>query len=212
MISIVIPTVTGRESYLANCIASYESRTCTEFEMIVETDHPTVGLAWQAGAEKAEGEFIHLTNDDLEPRDGWSEPAIEAIGRGYLPAPQVYGVAGDPQAPPAWGSLIPDWTPLNPPHAAVVPFISREMWEKVYPLFTAHYYTDNFITARVRMAGWPCVVRSGYAFTNHWAQHKRGAGMSESERMKYDLGLYAQALDMVAAGEWAEPWPPGGRL
>lgn len=60
-------------------------------------------------------------------------------------------------------------------------------------------------------AGWPCRLRTGYAFTHHWAQPGRGAGMAEGDRMEYDGMLYKRASAMVQRGEWDKPWPPGGR-
>ena len=78
------------------------------------------------------------------------------------------------------------------------------------PLARIHYYSDNFLTDRARAAGWPCVLRTGYAFTHHWAQARRGAGMTQDQRMEHDRGLYEQATKMCEAGQWTEPWPPGG--
>ena len=51
------------------------------------------------------------------------------------------------------------------------------------------------------------MVVNGYAFLHHWAQHRRGAGMTQDERQAHDRDLYAQACAMVQAGEWREPWP-----
>jgi hypothetical protein len=208
-VSVVIPTIHGREEVYARCRAAYE-RTCDglcELEIITEREHAAVGLAWQAGAAAAGGDFIHLGNDDCEPHAGWLEAAMEAVAAGFLPSPQVYDAGGYPQGLPVWGAVAPDWTPVS---CALIPFMSREQWSKIQPLFTAHYYTDNFITDRAAAAGWPCVLRTGYAFTHWWAQPGRGAGMSESNRLASDERLYQRALAMAARDEWSEPWPPDG--
>ena len=212
LISVIMPTVPGREEIYARCRDAYLGHGCGPhgLQFLTEYDQPGVGAAWQAGAEKATGDFLHFTNDDCEPHPGWWEPAIEATERGYIPAPQVYGPAGDPQAPPEWGRVGPDWTPVAPKDASVIPFLSRAQWGKVGPLARIHYYSDNFLTDRARAAGWPCVLRTGYAFTHHWAQARRGAGMTQDQRMEHDRGLYEQATKMCEAGQWTEPWPPGG--
>ncbi len=206
LISVVIPTIPGREAVFTRVYAAYANDTYGphSVEFIVERGHPTVGRAWQAGAEKAAGDYIHLTNDDCEPHPGWWHPAVEAVERGYVPAPQVYDRAGGPQSLPVWGSVASDWTPV---HCGTIPFLGRSQWENIQPLFTAHYWTDQFITDRAQAAGWPCVLRTGYAFTHYWAQPGRGAGMSEADRMAHDKALYRQALAKVEVGGWKEPWP-----
>lgn len=208
-ISVVIPTISGREEVYSRCHNAYRALRAGphELEIIAEYGHKSVGLAWQAGAMKATGDYIHLGNDDCEPRDGWWRYAIEAVEMGCLPSPQVYTADGIPQGLPVWGSVAPDWSVVT---CCLIPFMSRVQWERIQPLFTAHYYTDNFITERARQAGWPCVLRTGYAFTHWWAQPGRGAGMSESDRMTSDERLYQHALAEVAAGRWEAPWPANG--
>ena len=209
LISVIVPTVPGREDHLRRCVAAYASQAPGgyELDLIVEHDHATVGLGWQAGAEKARGEWLHLTNDDIEPHPGWHGPAIEAVERGHLPAPQVCDPDGMPQSWPQPGRLGEDWAPVP---MTSLPFMSQEQWEKIAPLLTCHYYTDDWVSYRGRVAGWPSVLRAGYAFTHHWATVRRGAGMSEAERMAHDKLLYDEAVRRSERGEWTKPWPPGG--
>lgn len=211
LISVVIPTVEGRQLYLDNAVRAYMAHTRTRIELIIEADHAAVGLAWQAGAEKATGDYIHLSNDDCEPHDGWDWPAIQACEEGFVPGPQVYAPDGSPQAPPVWGEVSPDWSPLKDDQAVTIPFLSRKQWDVVQPLLTVHYYSDNWIADRARAAGYRAVLRTGYAFTHHWAAPHRGAGMTEPERMFYDKLLYERAHEMLKAGQWTKPWPEGGR-
>ena len=201
MVSVIVPTVPGREDHLERCVTAYAALAMGNYalDLIIESDHPAVGIAWQAGADRARGEFLHLTNDDIEPRPGWHAPAIEAVERGHLPAPQVYGPEGDPQALPAWGTLGVDWAPVA---MTTLPFCSRAQWEAIGPVARLHYYSDDFISYRGRKAGWGTVLRSGYAFTHHWAQVRRGAGMSEQDRMEHDRRLYDEAVARCERGRW----------
>ena len=208
MISIVIPTVPGREEFYERCVKAYREHTSGEYEIVTEYDHPSVGLAWQAGAEKCRGDYIHLTADDIEPRPGWHAPAVEAVRLGFIPAPQVYDPSGMPQSHPLPGVVSPDWSPVQ---MSALPFCSRPQWEKIAPLLVCHYYTDDFFSWRAAQAGWRSRLRTGYSFTHWWAQHRRGAGMSEPERMRHDAGLYQEARRRVEAGQWTEPWPEAGR-
>jgi hypothetical protein len=209
LISVIVPTVPGREGHLSRCVRAYTTQAPGNYglDLVIEHDHATVGLGWQAGAGKARGDFLHLTNDDIEPRPGWHAPAIEAIEQGFLPAPQVYGPDGDPQSWPEPGKAGADWAPVP---MSSLPFMSRAQWERITPLLTSHYYSDDFISWRGRLAGWPPALRSGYAFTHHWAQVRRGAGMTEQERMRHDRGLYDEAIRRAARGEWTVPWPASG--
>ena len=205
MISIIIPTVTGREDHYERCRNAYTETAVHDLELITETDHATVGLAWQAGASRASGEYIHFTCDDLEALPGWDTAAVSASDSGFVPAPKVTDArTGALQSWPVWGIEHKDGIHVD---FSAVPFLSRKMWEAVQPLFTGHYYTDNFISYRAKASGWPSVFFNGYAFRHHWAQHRRGAGMGQDERLAYDCNLYNQAVAMIGKGEWREPWP-----
>jgi hypothetical protein len=200
LITVVVPTIPGREDHLERCVTAYTNLAagCYTLNLVIERGHPAVGVAWQAGAEKAAGEYLHLTNDDIEPHPGWHLPAIEAVQRGFLPAPQVHGPAGDPQSLPAWGTIGEDWAPVT---MSTLPFMSRAQWEKIGPVAQVHYYADDYISYRGRKAGWPAVLRAGYSFTHYWARHGRGAGMTEDERMDYDRARYNEAVNADARGD-----------
>jgi hypothetical protein len=204
LITVIIPTVAGREDHYERCVRAYRD-TAPGLEIITERDHATCGLAWQAGAEQATGDYLHFTCDDLEPLPGWAEAAVAVSDAGFVPAPKVTDARdGRLQSWPAWGCEHPDG--IDPGFSAI-PFLSRAMWEAVKPCFTGHYYSDDFLSYRARAAGWPPVFCNGYAFRHHWAQPRRGAGMAQDDRLAYDRDLYAQATAMADRGEWRDPWP-----
>jgi glycosyltransferase involved in cell wall biosynthesis len=191
MISIVIPTIRGREEHFQRCVAAYESRTVSAFEIIVERDHPAVGPAWNAGAARATGDYLHFTADDLEPHEGWDVPALEVVQRGLMPAPRVINQHGRLDSCGLHGVEMEDWAVVP---MSVVPFMSREQWAAIGPVLPIHYFTDNWISWRGHRAGWPTVVRRDFAFTHHWAQHGRGAGMTYDERLRHDQGVFLEAV------------------
>jgi hypothetical protein len=211
-ISVVIPTVEGREDHLERCVECYsrEDGTDYELELVIEHDHPSCGAGWHAGAERCTGDYIHLTCDDIAPREGWAPPAVEAVDQGFLPAPQVYGPNGQPQSLPVVGWVAPDWTPVV---MTALPFMSRAQYDLIKPLFLAHYFTDDWISARGEWFHIETMLRDKYAFDHYWAQVKRGAGLpGESARMINDQKLFNEALQMVKEGRWTEAWPPNGGL
>ena len=137
-ISIVIPTIPGREEHYGRNLAAYVARTHVPFEIIKEYDHPSVGLAWQAGAERAKGSYIALSCDDLEIQEGWDAAAMACCDSGRFPAPRVVNAAtGAVESRPQWGVETPEGTDTG---ISVVPFMSRAQYEKIAPFFTAHYY------------------------------------------------------------------------
>lgn len=208
VISIVVPTIPGREEFYARNLKAYQERTHVPFEVITAYAYRSVGLAWQAGAELAKGAYIALSCDDLEIQEGWDVAAMACCDSGRFPAPRVVNAhTGAIESRPVWGVETADGSDTG---ISVVPFMSRAQYEKIAPFFTAHYYTDDFISDRARDNGWPSVQVNAYCFRHHWAQEGRGAGMTENERMVQDQQLYYQARVMVANGLWDKPWPPDG--
>lgn len=206
VISIVVPTIPGREEHYQRNIAAYKATTTVPFEILTEYDHTSVGQAWHAGALKAKGDYIALSCDDLEIQPGWDVAAMKCVDEGGFPAPKVINAhSGALESRPVWGCEVAEGSDTG---ISVVPFMSRAQYEKITPFFTGHYYTDDFISDRARQAGWPSLQCNLYCFKHYWAQERRGTpGMTENERMVHDEPLYRQALRMVAAGEWREPWP-----
>jgi hypothetical protein len=190
VISIVIPTVTGREEHLARCISAYEQRTRASFELIVLTDRATCGVAWQEGADQANGDFLHFTADDLEPHDSWDTQAIVAVGIGSLPAPLIDQGAAGRSCGEHWRTIPAAWTEVR---VTGVPFCNRRQWKKIGPMLPIHYFTDNWFSDRGRLAGYPTVACPDYRLTHHWAQPGRGAGTTQDQRMADDKAAYLDA-------------------
>lgn len=158
LVSIVIPTITGREETFANTVSAYERLTTADgIEWIVERDYPTCGAAWNAGAERASGDYLHFTADDLEPMSAaWLPAAIAVCETGCVPL----GLVQDPGENPI-GRDFPR-----------VPFCRREWWIPVPPI---HYFSDNAFGALVGRAGHPCIVAEGYDFYHHHSMIGRRA-------------------------------------
>jgi len=192
-ITVVVPTVDGREKHLERCIDAYRNRSRYPVELIVLENRPTCGAAWIEGAEAATGDYVHFSADDLEPSAGWDVEAVGYASTGIAPSPRILGPDGDTQfcgmhGPNEWpsGLLVP---------MSVIPFLSRPMLRAALPLLDAHYFTDNWISWKLYRAGFVTAVARGFEFTHHWAQTRRGAGMSEPARMRHDRVLFEAAID-----------------
>lgn len=201
-VAVVIPTVTGREDHYERCKASYLRETDDhEIEIFTIIDEPTLGLAWQSGVELidlSKFDYLHLTCDDIVCEPGWLAPCIEAVEAGYVPAPYTMHAAGEYATfghPPDSVGLV-DWKPTQ---TTVSPFCKAEWWEKLGPMIPLHYYTDDWFSYKARLAGIETRCRLGFKLRHFHSMVKRGAGMSERDRLVYDSGFYSRVIN---GGAW----------
>ncbi len=200
LISVVVPTITGREESLHRCLTAYAATT-HDYEVIVVANERACGIAWQKGAAVAQGRYLHLTADDLEPHSGWWLPLAEACESGRIGCPIVYEPDGSVQSVggmgwepcPRWKR---DWQPVD---WTTVPFVTRKQWESIAPMIPLHYCTDIWVSARARQAGIPTVVRAHSGFTHHNEPVGRGAGMDVHERNRHDREAFTRYLKEVQA-------------
>lgn len=95
VVTVVVPTVDGREEYLERCLRGYRERTeSAEVEFLVYENRPTCGMVWQEGADEAvrlhgRSGFLHFTADDIVPGEGWFLPLAEAVDRNFVPVAAV---------------------------------------------------------------------------------------------------------------------------
>jgi len=188
VISIVMPTIAGREMWLEKALAAIAAHTTIPYELIVRTGFPTCGLAWQSGGEAAKGDHIWMAADDVEVMEGWDVAATQACDRGVLPAPIIYNAdMGVQSCGGTWGELEPDGQVTGFTRA---PFMSRAQWEIAQPMLPCHYYTDNWISFKCAQAGIPTVVVYGYRMVHHLATEGRIEG-----RMGADGNVYERATN-----------------
>lgn len=160
MISVVIPTITGREEVLRRCKQAYEETTPKPFELIVVRDETACGIAWGVGSKLAKGDYLHFTADDLVPHAGWAEAAIGVVDAGKFPAANVLN--------PVETLICP--VPLEPKMASVpnvlVPFFNRTLWELGRWVVPIHYGSDDWITYLARRRDIPVEFCEAYKFSH----------------------------------------------
>lgn len=186
MISVIIPTITGREHWLERCTTAYE-RTLSSYpyELIVIKDRPACGIAWNEGISQANGEFIHLSADDLEPHDGWWLTAVFSASKGELPAARILNTDGTLQS---CGTDHLEHDEGEEAFVARVPFASRDQFHRIGPMMNEQYMGDYWFSHRGRQVGYPSVVRRDYLFTHHYAQEGRIDTLAADVREYKKLG------------------------
>ena len=170
-LTIVCPSIRGREVELSRTIDAYERRTPVEIEWIIERGHSTCGAAWNAGAPKATGEILHMAADDIEPEsDAWFPAALAAIEADNVPL----------------GWVREDTHTFGRDFARVV-ICRREWWRDVVEL---QYWSDNHFDDLMRADGHLPTVAEGFDF-----YHRRSLiGRDDSpERVERDRLAYQTA-------------------
>jgi hypothetical protein len=197
---VIVPTIPGREESLDRCQTAYRERSQgAQLEIITVPKSPCCGVGWLEGASISEGDYIHLSADDLEPHEGWWQPAVATCDDGLIPAPTVYNPDGSVQS--AGGDLtapnclltdeaIEDLTPV--PYTPV-PFVTRDQWERI-GMIPAHYMTDVWVSYRGRQLGIETVWRAGYAFMHH----NEPVGRNH-ERISGDREIFFEAFGRLGA-------------
>lgn len=194
LISVVVPTITGREDWLERCRQAYE-RTTPGLEFIVVKDEPSCGHAWQKGYERSTGRYVHFTADDIEPSPHWWREAVMAVDRGEVPACNVRGpngYAAHCDSPLADLGHLPN---------VLVPFLSREQLELGNWLLPIHYGSDDWVAYRAAQLGLKVRRYPGYEVTHHVAPEGRNyrrrhadvlALVTAMDRAGYVPPVYAQ--------------------
>lgn len=184
-VSVIVPTISGREHWLRKCLKGYKRNTRgAELELIVIHNEPSCGHAWAKGAEKATGDFIHFTADDIIPRPGWFRAAHAVTERGALPAANVGDIHDQ--------RLTCD-CPLGKykRHPNVlVPFFTREQWEMGDWVLPCHYGTDDWITYLAVKRGMKIVFKERYNFRHFVAEEGR-----DTTRRLGDVEILVEAME-----------------
>lgn len=186
MISVVIPTITGREEWVAKCEAAYRATSPPDTEYIVVKDEPSCGHAWQKGYEQSRGEYVHFTADDITPHEDWWREAVAAASSGRVPIAWVEAPNGTRQycdSPLGDMGMFPN---------VLVPFLSREMLEQGGWLLPVHYGSDDWVTYLAANRGiplWPC---PGYRMTHHVASEGRNYKRRHGDVLKLCEAMAAE--------------------
>lgn len=199
-LSIVIPTITGKEASLQRTKAAYIDAKPQgwEYEFIVVKNAGNAGKGWNRGADQASGDYLHFTADDILPHPGWLETAYEASEDGEYPAPRIVFEDGTLQG---CGGLhgsyiqeeIPDGTAVQ---NSQLPFFRAELWEEMGPGLPIHYWADDYLSERAVRAGLTVVFRKDYAFT-HMDGHVRDPEML-AEAQEHQAAFWRAMSELVA--------------
>lgn len=192
MLSVVVPTISGREFSLDRALTAYhETLKGEDYEVIVIKDAPTWPTACNRGYEKANGDVIHFTADDLEPLPGWHVDALKALAeRDELPAPAVYDYS--PQGRFANAEDGPDGALT---HFTRIPIMTRDQYERIGIWPEIVYYADLWVSEKARTIGIETRLIYSYAFVHHWSQVGRVDSSKNLTKAGADLRRLRQEME-----------------
>lgn len=165
-ISVVVPTIAGREEWAKSCISEYQ-RTAPGCEVVKVVDEPSCGHAWIKGFERSTKKYVHFTADDILPYEGWWQAGTQALDEGIIPAAYVVDKRGLPAMCDAPLGSLGYWPNV------LVPIITRDLLELGNWLQPFHYGTDDWITYRSVKLGYEVRRIPEYKFAHHVASQGR---------------------------------------
>jgi GT2 family glycosyltransferase len=183
ILSAVIPTIDGREGLLEQTIASLAETANVEVELLVVRNAPTIGEAWNEGVSQATGSHLWLGADDVTFVPGWVDAAVDGRSGGGYPCPRILRPDGSIEACGTMGqgglieTEVEDGFPCV---SSPFPFMWRRDWETIGPALPIHYYCDDYLGFRARVAGlWVHVARD-YTLIHHEGTAGRGRMVSRA--------------------------------
>jgi glycosyltransferase involved in cell wall biosynthesis len=184
-LTVVIPTISGREESLARAIASYEDtlQGGPSYEIIQIKDWPTWPSACNEGYKRSKGDILHFTADDLEALPGWWERPLEHLAEyNELPAPRVYDYRPDGRF--ANEDDGPDGALT---HFTRIPIMTREQYDTIGLWPHIDYYADLWLSEKARSIGIKTRMVFGYDFVHHWSQIGRVDSQENLQKAAWEL-------------------------
>lgn len=174
MISVIIPTVKGREAWLEKCVAAYRATT-PDLDLVVVRGAKSCGIAWQRGLKRAKGDYLHFTADDLVPMPGWAEAALSISAAGGIPSARVLtGFASDGSwDPESWMYAGCYLRGNRLTQNVLIPFLSRALLARGEWLLPIHYGSDDWVTFLADCLQIPCPADPAYEFGHYAAPEGR---------------------------------------
>lgn len=191
MLSVIVPTISGREESLARAVASYEATLeGVEHEIIVVKDESSWPRACNVGYIKSQGDVIHWTADDLEALPGWYNDIPAFLENDELPAPAVYDYRADghfsnaedgPDGAKTWFTRIP--------------LCRRDQAERIGLWPEIIYFADIWFSEKAREIGIETRLLYSYAFVHHWSGVGRVDSKDNLEQSWKDLEFLRKMME-----------------
>lgn len=170
MIAVVIPTIPGREALYERTVDAYRA-TAPGVTIITVRNRPTIGQAWNEGAEAAEqagADYLHLSADDVIPVEYWTDACVASARSDVYPSPRIMNADGTLHSCGTMGGgmLMPECDTGTPCASSPFPFMRMDDWRRIGPAPEIHYYADDYLGWSARLHGLSVEVVRGFTLTH----------------------------------------------
>lgn len=190
-LTLLVPTVEGRERSLERTMLSYAENSPGVFTQRIVKGYPSIGAAWADTLPTTHTDLAHLTTDDVTAESKWRREIIKEWDdhRG-LAVPLVMRMPGmELESHGRHGAMYIHRTQVFWCGVPVVPkccyqAISTALLTAA-PMGDIHYYSDNLTSDVLRMHGHQQIALPSYRLGHWWAD-----GGARSERWATDETNY----------------------
>lgn len=173
-LSIICPTILGRETMLAATLNAYRDTLDFDAQVIVPQGHATVGDAWNEGARHADGDLLLFAIDDAVPHIDWYEAGLAVVEADAIPSPTLYLPDGSLEGAGSMGggAFLPLGRDGVPCRSAGIILVTKDTWWAVGEFAPIHYYCDDDWCWRAHSYDIGVRVSHGFAFDHQ--HHPKG--------------------------------------
>ena len=173
LLTLIVPTIDGREPLLERTMESLATAVRADFEsaevqVVIPENYPTIGEAWNAGMEDAEGEYVWLGADDVIVPPASFAAAREWADKQRWPSPRIVNMDGTLHScgTLGQGALMEECETGTRCYASPFPFFARSYWKLIGPCLPIHYYADDYLSWRASSIGISSLVSREYVLTH----------------------------------------------
>ena len=169
LVTFIIPTIAGREDLFDQTLERIAKVADSDLpnakaQVVVPENYPTIGEAWNAGMEDAEGTYVWLGADDALLAPGSIRAAIHFADERKWPSPRITNPNGSLHScgTLGQGTHLDECATRTRCYSSPFPFFARTYWNMIGPCIPVHYYADDYLAWRASAFGMSAVVVREY--------------------------------------------------
>lgn len=184
-LTLLVPTIAGREVSLERTLLSYASETSRPFTQLVVRGYPSIGAAWADVLPQVETDLVHCGTDDVTAHSRWAnEIRLEWEEHGGLAVPLMLRMPGETlESHGLWGAMHTQRTQV---HWCGVPVIPRCCYQACSDALIEtgfpQNYSDNVLCDVLEAHDHQLVARPRYRLGHWWAAGGLGSSRDEQDR------------------------------
>lgn len=184
-LTLLIPTIQGREKSLERTLLSYANQTGRVFTQRIVKGFPSIGAAWAEHLPKIQTDLAHLGTDDVTAESRWAnEIRFEWEEHRGLAVPLMLRMPDATlESHGGWGAMHTHRTEVPWCGVPVIPACCySECATALERTGLPQNYSDNVLCDVLRSHGHMLVARPRYRLGHWWAAGGLGSTRDETDR------------------------------